>query len=218
MTTTRRRRPIRVSVVADTDLVAWGVSAMLGRYPHRVVEVSRASPSDADLVLVDGSDPEVMVATVRELVAQGSPIVIVLGSTVDSLGVDGARTAGATGFVAKALPAHAFVTAVEAAYRGMGTSGSAAFAAAGSPSPWKFSPLSARELEVITLICTGLSNLEIAEELFLSINSVKTYIRSAYRKIGLTRRSQVVAWAFEQGHVQAHPSAPPSAVTFRQAN
>ena len=59
--------------------------------------------------------------------------------------------------------------------------------------------LSEREAEVLGLITQGLSNPEIAERLYLSINSVKTYIRSAYRKIGATRRSQAVGWAMDHG-------------------
>ena len=52
--------------------------------------------------------------------------------------------------------------------------------------------LTAREAEVLALITQGLSNQEIAERSYLSINSVKTYIRTAYRKIGVTRRAQAV--------------------------
>ncbi len=58
---------------------------------------------------------------------------------------------------------------------------------------------SEREADVVTLICQGLSNAEIAAELFLSPNSVKSYIRGAYRKIGLSRRSQVVVWGLKHG-------------------
>lgn len=59
--------------------------------------------------------------------------------------------------------------------------------------------LSSRELHVLHLIAHGLSNQEIADAVFLSINSVKTYIRSAYRKIGVTRRAQAVVWALRHG-------------------
>ena len=59
--------------------------------------------------------------------------------------------------------------------------------------------LSAREAEVLALITQGLSNQEIAERTYLSINSVKTYIRTAYRKIGVTRRAQAVAWGMRHG-------------------
>lgn len=59
--------------------------------------------------------------------------------------------------------------------------------------------LSQRETEILVLICQGLTNQDIADRLFLSINSVKTYIRSCYRKIGVTRRSQALRWGFLNG-------------------
>jgi DNA-binding CsgD family transcriptional regulator len=59
--------------------------------------------------------------------------------------------------------------------------------------------LTERELDVLELITAGYSNDEIARRLFLSINSVKSYIRTGYRKIGATRRAQAVLWGVEQG-------------------
>lgn len=59
--------------------------------------------------------------------------------------------------------------------------------------------LTTRERDVLILIALGLSNEMVARSLYLSINSVKTYIRAAYRKIGAERRSQAVAWAFRNG-------------------
>jgi len=59
--------------------------------------------------------------------------------------------------------------------------------------------LSSREQDVLRLIAGGMSNQEIAGSLYLSINSVKTYIRSAYRRIGVERRSQAVVWAVQHG-------------------
>jgi DNA-binding NarL/FixJ family response regulator len=59
--------------------------------------------------------------------------------------------------------------------------------------------LSPRETSVLQLVVMGRSNQEIAHELFLSINSVKTYIRSTYRKIGATSRGQAILWAVRQG-------------------
>ena len=57
--------------------------------------------------------------------------------------------------------------------------------------------LSPREAEVIALITQGLSNQQIADRAYLSINSVKTYIRSAYRKIGVANRTQAVLWGVQ---------------------
>ncbi len=65
--------------------------------------------------------------------------------------------------------------------------------------PGRTSGLSPREAEILALIAQGMSNQEIAERVFLSINSIKTYVRSAYRKIKVTRRSQAVLWAVENG-------------------
>jgi DNA-binding CsgD family transcriptional regulator len=54
--------------------------------------------------------------------------------------------------------------------------------------------LSAREMEILRIISQGLSNEDVANRMFLSINTVKSDIRSAYRKIGVTSRSQAVRW------------------------
>ena len=53
----------------------------------------------------------------------------------------------------------------------------------------------------MALIANGLTNKDIAERAFVSPNTVKTYIRSAYRKIGVERRTQAVLWALDNGFV-----------------
>jgi DNA-binding CsgD family transcriptional regulator len=60
--------------------------------------------------------------------------------------------------------------------------------------------LTVRETETLELIASGLSNTEIAETTSLSINSIKSFIRSAYRKIGVEKRSDAIAWAIEHGY------------------
>ena len=65
--------------------------------------------------------------------------------------------------------------------------------------PGKEHGLTVREAEIIALITQGLSNQEIADRSYLSINSVKTYIRTAYRKIGVERRAQAVLWGIKHG-------------------
>jgi len=45
-----------------------------------------------------------------------------------------------------------------------------------------------------------MSNLEIADHLFVSVNSVKTYVRQVYQKIEVNRRAQAVAWGLEHGY------------------
>ena len=97
---------------------------------------------------------------------------------------------GAAGYVAKSLCAEAIVVALERVHAGETVVPDA---------PGREEGLSHREAEVVALIAKGLSNQEIATRLYLSINSVKTYIRTAYRKIGVSRRSQAVGWALAHG-------------------
>ena len=59
--------------------------------------------------------------------------------------------------------------------------------------------LSRRESEVLQLVVLGRSNQEIADTMFVSVNSVKTYIRSAYRKINVPTRAQAIVWAIHHG-------------------
>jgi DNA-binding NarL/FixJ family response regulator len=59
--------------------------------------------------------------------------------------------------------------------------------------------LSPRESSILQLVVMGRGNQDIAQELYLSINSVKTYIRSTYRKIEATSRGQAILWAVRQG-------------------
>ena len=59
--------------------------------------------------------------------------------------------------------------------------------------------LTQRETDVLSLIAAGRSNQEIAQQEHISINSVKSYIRSAYAKIEVTSRSQAVLWAIRHG-------------------
>jgi DNA-binding CsgD family transcriptional regulator len=59
--------------------------------------------------------------------------------------------------------------------------------------------LSAREAEMLTFLARGYTNKEIGERSYLSVNTVKTYLRTGYAKIGANSRSQAVAWAIRNG-------------------
>ena len=76
--------------------------------------------------------------------------------------------------------------------------------------PGPVADLSPREVEVLTMVALGSTNDEIATALYLSLNTVKTYIRTSYRKIGATRRAQAVIWGREHGLVGTG-SPPPTA-------
>ena len=61
--------------------------------------------------------------------------------------------------------------------------------------------LSEREVDIVRRIATGMSNDQIADSIFVSVNTVKSYIRSAYRKMRVGTRSHAVVWAFDHGLV-----------------
>ena len=65
--------------------------------------------------------------------------------------------------------------------------------------PTRLEDLSPRELDVLRLVTNCYTNQEIGEHLYLSLNSVKTYIRGAYRKIGAATRSHAVVWGVRHG-------------------
>ena len=65
--------------------------------------------------------------------------------------------------------------------------------------PDRDNPLTPRETEILIYIVAGLTNQEIAARMWLSPNTVKSYIRSAYRRIGVTRRAQAVLWGMQHG-------------------
>ena len=70
--------------------------------------------------------------------------------------------------------------------------------------PGRTEGLTDREAEVIALITQGRSNAEIAGLMYLSINTVKTYIRAAYRKIDVTTRAQAILWGIGHGFAPDH--------------
>ena len=69
----------------------------------------------------------------------------------------------------------------------------------GGPSAARWQDLTARERDILTLICRGARDAAIGSELGLSPHTVRNHVASLYRKIGVNRRSDVVIWARERG-------------------
>jgi len=200
-------RPLRVAIVNDYDLVVAGDAAMLAPHHERVavVELDSNLPvvSDVDVILYDtfgqvqgdGVDLEDLVR------GSGARVVIFSWNTQPDL-VDRAIRKGASGYLSKELSSEEVVGALEAVHEGkivVPQSSRAPGHEAKGDWPGRDVGLTAREAEVLALITQGFSNQEIAERSYLSINSVKTYIRTAYRKIGVTRRAQAVIWGMKHG-------------------
>ena len=201
-------RPVRVALVNDSILVVKGLAAMLSAYPDRVRVVELDSLRDphaaCDVVLKDAFG---MVDDLRDFVdtGDGTPVVV-FAFAADDAAVQAALDAGATGYVAKSVSEEVLVDALERVAGGEKVVELGEQAAAADPDdtiepdwPGRDEGLTARESEILMLICRGLSNQEVAGTLYLSINSVKTYIRTAYRKIGAESRSQAVIWGLDHG-------------------
>jgi len=115
---------------------------------------------------------------------------------------------GVVGFLDKRLTAEELADALERIHQGETGVASSNY----PPSvdidlgdwPGRGRGLSAREAEAVALITQGLSNEEIADRMYMSINTVKTYIRTAYRKIGVDSRTQAVLWGVRHGFTPDH--------------
>ena len=118
---------------------------------------------------------------------------------------DGEARGSFAGHLSKALPASDLVSALESLHDGGDIGVGRRLPVDGGPlhvisgSSERDYELTPREAEILSLVTQGLTNSEIGSQLYLSINSVKTYIRAAYRKIEVTRRAQAVAWGMEHG-------------------
>ena len=199
--------PIRIAIVNDYELVVAGLAAALAPFADAVdvVELEVQSPVvyDVDVVLYDTfGQPQGDVAELDKLVADSDARVVVFSWNVQPELVARTIAHGAAGYLSKGLSAGELVEAIQKVHAGEVVVPPGVDATDVLPAtewPGHDAGLSAREAEVLALITQGYSNREIAERSYLSINSVKTYIRAAYRKIGVTRRSQAVVWGLTHG-------------------
>ncbi len=197
--------PVRVALVDDHAIVVQGLAAMLADHRDRVQVVEldslRDPPDDVDVVLKDAFG---MVDDLREFVESTSSPVVVFAFAADPDVVEAALDQGVAGYVHKGVSGATLVAALErvrAGERVVEVDAAQSAEQAVGDWPGRRNGLSEREAEILTLICRGMSNNEIAQQLYLSINSVKTYIRTGYRKIGARTRSQAVLWGLRHGFV-----------------
>ncbi len=197
-------RPVRVALSNDYEVVLRGLASMLADHPDRVEVVDLSASvelaSEADVILYDtfGRLPQDD-GKLRDVVGRNDAKVVVY--SWDSYPEHVARANGAAGYLHKGLSGADLADAIVAVHRGEAvTVGHTSGEDDEMPTwPGKELGLSARESEVLTFIARGLRNEEIAQQSFLSINTIKTYVRTAYRKIGVDSRAQAVAWALRHG-------------------
>lgn len=206
--------PIKVAIVNDYELIVTGLASVLEPFSEQVqvVELDSGVPvlSDVDLLLCDtygqqqggAIDPE-------SLFRQGVAPVVVFSWHTDIQLVDSAIRAGAAGYVSKSVTAQQLVQALTDVHEGKqvvivddGAEKDPADDGYSGRWPGDRFGLSPRESEVLALMCQGLSNQEITQRAFIGINTVKTHIRTLYRKIQVESRSQAVAWGLQNGFVK----------------
>jgi DNA-binding NarL/FixJ family response regulator len=217
MPATSQARPIAVALANDYELVVLGLAQMLARFPGRVevVEAVAGVPvkADVDLTLYDTfANPQVDTDDIEDMISgdRMGQVVVYTWNTHPEL-VEIALRKGARGYLSKGLSGAEVVAALERVHAGEVVVSRKETDHGTDPGPgpgqepvegqWpgRDCGLTVRESEVVALITLGLSNKEIASRAYLSINSVKSYIRSAYRRMGVTTRSQAVLWAVHHG-------------------
>jgi len=215
---------IRVLLCDDQALVRGGFRMILdaredlevvGEAENGREAVELAGRLDPDVILMDVRMPELDgVEATRRLVAGGSRARVLILTTFDlDEYVYEALRAGASGFLLKDVTARQLVDGVRVV-----ASGEALLAptvtrrllerfaptlpGGDEPGPPALESLTERELEILTLLASGLSNAELGAKLYLSEPTIKTHLSSIFRKLGVRDRVQAVIAAFDAGLVE----------------
>lgn len=219
---------IRVLIVDDQHMVRSGFSMMLsveddvdvvGEAPNGQVALEKARELRPDVILMDVQMPVMDgIEATRAIVAEELAKVLILTTfDRDDYVFDGLQ-AGASGFLLKNAGPEQLVDALRAVAEGhallapevtrrviAAMSDSTPRAATGRTTGEQeaLARLTDREREVLTLVARGLSNSEIAKELFLGEATVKTHVSNTLAKLHLRDRVQAVVFAYENGLTQS---------------
>jgi len=213
---------VRVVLVDDQTVVRAGFRVILeetgdievvGEASNGPAAVAAARRLQPDVICMDVRMPggDGLTAT-REIVAGRAgeiPAVLVVTTFDPDDYVFGALEAGASGFILKDCEPAELIDAVRKLAAGHGLVDQSVtrrvideFARrrrAPEPASAVTDPLTARELEIVRLLATGLSNAEIAATLFVETSTVKSHLGRAMTKIGTRDRLQTVVWAYQHG-------------------
>ncbi len=201
-------RAVRVAILNDFEIVNAGVDALLAEHRDRVhvVDLDTRDPdlSQVDIVLFDPFAPATeQHVDVYALARKTDAKLVAFTWTAPEERLDTRLPPETVCHLSKTLSAGEIVTALESVRDGRRVHVPASpgcHDAQGLPCAHPEVTLTDREAQMIGFITAGLSNQEMADRAYLSINSVKTYIRTAYRKIGVNRRSQAVSWGVRHGY------------------
>lgn len=214
------RHAIRVVIVDDHRMVREGLRTMLRQQP-RVEIVGEAEDEAGAVRVIQDAVPEVVLLDIRlkgtsgldtcRLIHQRFPDVKIVFLTVyeDEQYIFEALRAGARGYILKKIGDDDLVKVIEAVRDGEviidpALTGQVALRAASRSQSWaeaRFG-LSAREAQVLDLVTRGMSNHDIAQQLFIGEETVKSHVRSILRKLGVQDRTQAVSVALREGIVK----------------
>jgi DNA-binding NarL/FixJ family response regulator len=227
--------PIRVLVVDDQALVRQGFAVILEAEPDLTVvgeagdgaaAVAEAVAARPDVVLMDVRMPGVDGITATAEICARTPARVLMLTTYDlDEHVYDALRAGASGFLLKSMRGRELVDAVRIVAAGEALLAPTVtrrliadvvrrLPASPRPAPagtGRLAGLSPRETDTLRALARGLSNAEIAAELYVSEHTVKTHVSNLLAKLGLRDRVQAVVLAYESGLVVAGgPASNPS--------
>jgi DNA-binding NarL/FixJ family response regulator len=226
---------IRVLVADDQSMVRAGFRMLLGgeedievvaEASNGLEAVDKAARYDPTVVLMDIRMPELdgLEATRRILAADRDARILILTTFDLDEYVYEALRAGASGFVLKDEPPEQLLAAIRTVAAGDALLSPAVtkrviaqFTRIPRPTPPReLQDLSEREREVFSLIARGLSNGEIAQELFISETTVKTHVTHILSKLDLRDRVQAVVLAYQAGLFEAEAPATGGAPTAKE--
>ena len=215
---------IRVAVVDDQALVRSGFTVMLGLQDDIEVVAEAGDGAAAidiarthrpDVILMDIRMPEMdgLAATKAIVDFADWPVQVLILTTFDpDEYVYKALRAGASGFVLKDISPEDLVAAVRTLADGgalLAPSVTRRLISRFAVPPTldssvvsRLDRLTGRERDVLGAVATGSSNIEIAEDLFVGVATVKSHVSSILTKLGLNNRAQAVAFAYESGLVK----------------
>jgi two-component system NarL family response regulator len=207
-------------IVDDHILFREGLASIIRSEPGMTISGMAGSVKEAvelartikpDLVLMDFSLPDGTGADATRLILEGHPdckIVFLTMSEEDENLFDAIRS-GAKGYLLKNMQPQKLIAALRSVQKGESAiSRSMTMRLMEELSRTKKTELhpdatlTLRELDVIRALASGLSNSEIAKELFISENTVKYHVHSALRKLGLSGRKELTLYARERGFVK----------------
>lgn len=201
-------RAVRVALVNDYEVVLAGLARMLEPYRDRieVVESDAGARVDepVDVALVDAfarTEPDIDAVARFVRNPMNRRVALYTWALQQEL-IDTAVRQGVSGYLAKSLAAADLADAIERIDRGERVLSAARARTSSNPRldwPGRSQGVSEREAEILALITQGRSNASISTLVHLSPNTVKTHIRSAYRKIGATNRVEAVIWGTDHG-------------------